>query len=96
MVKRTEYLEKLKKIKDMQIIKVITGVRRCGKSTLLSQFRNFLIESGVLKEQIISINFEDLKFEDLKDYKLLYQYINERLVPNKKNNLSENRFLIIF
>ena len=85
MVKRTEYLEKLKKIKDMQIIKVITGVRRCGKSTLLSQFRNFLIESGVLEEQIISINFEDLKFEDLKDYKLLYQYINERLVPNKKN-----------
>ena len=71
MVKRTEYLEKLKKIKDMQIIKVITGVRRCGKSTLLSQFRNFLIESGVLEEQIISINFEDLKFEDLKDY-----YIN--------------------
>ena len=85
MVKRTEYLEKLKKIKDMQIIKVITGVRRCGKSTLLSQFKNFLIESGVLEEQIISINFEDLKFEDLKDYKLLYQYINERLVPNKKN-----------
>ena len=85
MVKRTEYLEKLKKIKDMQIIKVITGVRRCGKSTLLSQFKNFLIESGILEEQIISINFEDLKFEDLKDYKLLYQYINERLVPNKKN-----------
>ena len=85
MVKRTEYLEKLKKIKDMQIIKVITGVRRCGKSTLLSQFRNFLIESGVLEEQIISINFEDLKFEDLKDYRLLYQYINKRLVPNKKN-----------
>ena len=85
MVKRTEYLEKLKKIKDMQIIKVITGVRRCGKSTLLSQFKTFLIESGILEEQIISINFEDLKFEDLKDYKLLYQYINERLVPNKKN-----------
>ena len=69
----------------MQMIKVITGVRRCGKSTLLSQFRNFLIESGVLEEQIIFINFEDLKFEDLKDYKLFYQYISERLVPNKKN-----------
>lgn len=85
MVKRTEYLEKLKKIKDMQIIKVITGVRRCGKSTLLSQFRTFLMESDVLEEQIISINFEDLKFEDLKNYKALYQYIEERLVPNKKN-----------
>lgn len=85
MVKRTEYLEKLKKIKDMQIIKVITGVRRCGKSTLLSQFRTFLMESEVLEEQIISINFEDLKFEDLKNYKALYQYIEERLVPNKKN-----------
>ena len=85
MVKRTEYLEKLKKIKDMQIIKVITGVRRCGKSTLLSQFRTFLMESDVLEEQIISINFEDLKFEDLKNYRALYQYIEDRLVPNKKN-----------
>ena len=85
MIKRTEYLEKLKKIRDMQIIKVITGVRRCGKSTLLSQFRNFLMESGTLKEQIIFINFEDLKFEHLKNYKVLYQYIEERLVPDKKN-----------
>ena len=85
MIKRTEYLEKLKKMRDMQIIKVITGVRRCGKSTLLSQFRDFLIESGILKEQIIFINFEDLKFEYLKDYNALYQYIEERLVPDKKN-----------
>ena len=85
MIKRTEYLEKLKKMRDMQIIKVITGVRRCGKSTLLSQFRDFLIESGILKEQIIFINFEDLKFADLKDYNALYQYIEERLVPDKKN-----------
>ena len=57
MIKRTEYLEKLKKVRDMQIIKVITGVRRCGKSTLLSQFRDFLIESDIMKEQIIFINF---------------------------------------
>ena len=85
MIKRTEYLEKLKKMRNMQIIKVITGVRRCGKSTLLSQFRDFLIESGILKEQIIFINFEDLKFEHLKDYNVLYQYIEERLVPDKKN-----------
>lgn len=85
MIKRTEYLEKLKKVRDMQIIKVITGVRRCGKSTLLSQFRDFLIESDIMKEQIIFINFEDLKFEHLKDYKALYQYIEERLVPDKKN-----------
>ena len=85
MIKRTEYLEKLKKVRDMQIIKVITGVRRCGKSTLLSQFRDFLIESDIMKEQIIFINFEDLKFEHLKDYNALYQYIEERLVPDKKN-----------
>ena len=85
MIKRTEYLEKLKKVRDMQIIKVITGVRRCGKSTLLSQFRDFLIESDIMKEQIIFINFEDLKFEHLKDYNALQQYIEERLVPDKKN-----------
>lgn len=86
MVNRKEYLEKLKKLKDKQIIKVVTGVRRCGKSTLLKQFKDYLMnECSVTQEQIIFINFEDLAYEHLLDYKALYQYITERLCENKKN-----------
>lgn len=86
MVNRKEYLEKLKKLKDKQMIKVVTGVRRCGKSTLLKQFKDYLMnECSVTQEQIIFINFEDLAYEHLLDYKALYQYITERLCENKKN-----------
>lgn len=83
MVKRHQYLEKLKKLKDMQIIKVVTGFRRCGKSTLLLQFQEYLKECGVDDSQIISINFEKLEFEHLLNYKELYSYIIERLNPEK-------------
>lgn len=85
MIERKEYLNKIKKWKDDSIIKVITGIRRCGKSTLLLQFQNYLLENAVDKEQIITINFEDLQYEELLDYKVLYKYINERLLSNKMN-----------
>lgn len=85
MIERKEYLNKLKKWKDDSIIKVITGIRRCGKSTLLLQFQNHLLENAVEKEQIITINFEDLQYEELLDYKVLYKYINDRLQSNKMN-----------
>lgn len=83
MVKRYQYLEKLKKLKDMQIIKVVTGFRRCGKSTLMLQFQEYLKECSVDDSQIISINFEKLEFEHLLNYKELYSYITERLHPEK-------------
>lgn len=83
MVERKEYLEKLKLWREEKIIKVVTGIRRCGKSTLLEQYRNYLLETGVDSEQIIAVNFEDLAFENLLDYKSLYQYISERVVPDK-------------
>lgn len=83
MVKRHQYLEKLKKLKDMQIIKVVTGFRRCGKSTLLLQFSEYLKECGVDDSQIISINFEKLEYEHLLDYKALYSYITGRLCTDK-------------
>ena len=83
MVERTQYLEKLKKLKDKQIIKVVTGVRRCGKSTLLAQFREYLKSCGVTSEQIISINFEDIYYGDLLDYKILYEYVSNKLVEGK-------------
>lgn len=85
MVKRKQYLDKLKKMKDKQIIKVVTGVRRCGKSTLLMQYRDYLKENGVEETQIISINFEDIAFEELLDYKVLHQYVTKRLQADKMN-----------
>ena len=81
---REEYLNKLKVLKDKHIIKIVTGIRRCGKSTLLLQFQNWLIEQGVDSSQIIFINFEDLEYEDLNDYRSLHQYIKEKIKKNTK------------
>lgn len=83
MVERTEYLEKLKLWKNENIIKVVTGIRRCGKSTLLKQYKNYLTETGIPETQIIFINFEELEYDDLLNYKSLYQYIISKLVLNK-------------
>ncbi|MCI7443026.1 MAG: ATP-binding protein, partial [Clostridium sp.] len=85
MIERKEYLNTLIDFKDKHIIKVLTGIRRCGKSTLFILFQNYLLNNGVNKEQIISINFEDIDYEELLDYKALYKYIKERLTPNKMN-----------
>ena len=83
MVQRKEYLDQLISWKDEQVIKVVTGIRRCGKSTLLMQFQQWLKENGVTQEQIVSVNFEELEYEELLDYKKLYQYLKERLVSGK-------------
>lgn len=83
MVERKEYLEKLKMWRNEKIIKVVTGIRRCGKSTLLEQYRNYLAKTGVPSERIISVNFEDLSYENLLDYKKLYEYLSERIVSDK-------------
>lgn len=83
---RKEYLEQLSLWQDKQVIKVITGVRRAGKSTLLNQFQRQLVASGVSEEQILSVNFEDLAFEYLTaDYRTLYKYIIDNLRPDRKN-----------
>ena len=83
LINRKEYLDFLIKLKDKNIIKVVTGIRRCGKSTLFELYKNYLHETGVRDEQIISLNFEnpsDMKFSDWKE---LYNYINDR-VDSKK------------
>ncbi len=83
MVKRKEYLEKLLSWKDEKVIKVITGLRRCGKSTLLLKYQDYLKELGINNEQIIAINFEELEYENLLDYKKLYDYIKNKLCDGK-------------
>ena len=85
MVQRREYIDQLIQWKDEKVIKVITGLRRCGKSTLLQMYRDHLEASGILPQQIVFINFEDMEYESLLDYKKLYQYICDRLIPDKMN-----------
>ena len=81
MVIRKAYLEQLKSWKDEMVVKVV--IRRCGKSTLLMQYQDYLRENGVAENQIISINFEELEYEHLLDYRALYGYIKERLCADK-------------
>lgn len=78
MIERTEYLEELKRWKDKDLIKVITGIRRCGKSTLFQLFIDYLKSIGISDEQIISINLEDADY-NFEDYKQLYDYIKEKI-----------------
>ena len=83
-IKRTYYLEKIESVIGKQVIKVLLGMRRVGKSTLLLQVQDLLIEQGVSKEQIISINFEWLQFEPIKDYLKLNEFIRGKMVNDKK------------
>ena len=80
LIQREQYLAFLRRHKDQDVIKVVSGVRRCGKSTLFELFKQELLASGVKANQIISINFEDLEFEPLQEYHALHEYIVERLI----------------
>lgn len=85
MIERKEYLDFLKKLKDKQIIKVITGIRRCGKSTLLEMYKEYLKINDVKNNQIISINFEDPKEMIYEDWRDLYNSIESKLLNDKMN-----------
>lgn len=82
MKNRDLYLNQLIKFRDKPLIKVITGIRRCGKSTLLSLFHNHLVEHGVSEDHIIRMNFESFEFDDITSYKELHAYIDGKLVNN--------------
>lgn len=85
MIERDRYLKKLKGFKDKQLIKVITGIRRCGKSTLLDMFRTYLMHNGVHPDRITSINFEDMENAHLCEPKTLHAFIVKRLHPGLMN-----------
>ena len=76
---RSEYLERLRNLRHKKLIKIITGIRRCGKSTVLEMFRDELLSEGVKKERIIFINFEDFEYRALRNSDSLYSFIKERL-----------------
>lgn len=84
-IQRPEYLDKLIAFREKQLIKVVTGIRRCGKSTLLGLYQEYLMEQGIAEEQIISINLEDFDFYELRKPERLHAYVKERLIPEKMN-----------
>lgn len=83
MIERTEYLEELKRWKDKDLIKVVTGIRRCGKSTLFELFIDYLRKTNIEDEQIIKINLEDADY-DFSGYKELYTYVNNKIDSKKQ------------
>ena len=85
MLIRTQYLNKLIEGKDLNLIKVITGVRRCGKSTLLLQYKDYLISQNISEDNIIYMNFESAKWYDIKNYQDLYNYVKSKI--NNKNKI---------
>lgn len=85
MIPRDDYLNLLIEFKDKELIKVVTGIRRCGKSTLYELYREYLKSTGIAEEQMLAVNLEDPEFNEIKDHKDLYGYVNERLLPDKKN-----------
>ena len=95
MIDRPNYINELIKFKDKDLIKIITGIRRCGKSTLMNLFKKYLLHNGIDNSQIISINLEDLKYHFIQNYIDLYNYINDNLLEDKKNYIFIDEIQII-
>lgn len=86
MKKRNNYLNQLKSYRDKPFIKIITGLRRCGKSTLLSLFEENLKENQVHPDRIIRMNFESMSFDEVQDYRDLYKYVKATIIDNNSKN----------
>ncbi len=85
MIERPDYLEELICFKEKDLIKIVTGIRRCGESTLFDLYIEYLLSNGVDKAQIIRMNLEEYEFNDINDYHDLYNYVDSRLVSDKMN-----------
>lgn len=85
MISRNEYVENMLRFRDKQLIKVVTGIRRCGKSTLFELYQELLLQSGVDAAQIIAYNLEAGEYADVEDNKDLYRLVADRLLPDRMN-----------
>lgn len=85
MIERSEYMSILKRWRDKRVIKIVTGIRRCGKSSLLRMFQEHLIQSGVSDSQVQAINFEDIDNEPFLDYHTLYSHVKSHLQEGQMN-----------
>ena len=85
MIDRPNYLNDLISFKEKDLIKIVTGIRRCGKSTLFDLYIEYLISTGINKNQIIRMNLEEYEFNNIISYDDLYNYVNSKLVDDKMN-----------
>lgn len=95
LINRPEYLNQLIQNKDVNLIKIVTGIRRCGKSSLLDLFHKYLSDSGVADENIIHMNLESLKYRDLSDYLSFYDHVSERIPEKGKTYLIFDELQVI-
>ena len=84
MIQRQQYLDTLINFRDKQLIKIVTGIRRCGKSTLLALFQEYLCADGVSEKQIVAINLEEGEYAEIETHKQLYDFVNARILPGKQ------------
>lgn len=84
LINRPEYLKQLIENKDVDLVKIITGIRRCGKSSVLDLYHEYLISTGVAEEQIIHMNLESLRYRNLQDYLAFYDYVSARILSGRK------------
>ena len=89
IIERKEYLNKLITWKDKQLIKIVTGVRRCGKSVLLKMYQDYLKNNGVKESQIVTINFEDLDYEELTNFVQFEANQKKMLINLEDKKISE-------
>lgn len=87
LINRPEYLNQLIENKDVDLVKIITGIRRCGKSSLLDLFHQYLLKAGVPEENIIHMNLESLRYRNLTDYVAFYDYVSKRIPKTGKTYL---------
>ena len=87
LINRPQYLDQLIQNKDVDLVKIVTGIRRCGKSSLLDLFHGYLTEQGIPDSNIIHMNMESLRYRDLTDHLSFYDYISERIAGNGKTYL---------
>lgn len=85
MIERSNYLEDLISFKDKNLIKVITGIRRCGKSTMFELYQEYLTQNGVSSDQIIVVNLEEGDYRHIRTSEKLYEYVSQKLVKDKIN-----------
>ena len=87
LIDRPQYLNQLIQNKDVDLVKIVTGIRRCGKSSLLDLFHQYLLEQGVPDSHIIHMNLESLRYRDLTNYLSFYDYVSEQIAENGKTYL---------
>ena len=95
LVNRPEYLNQLVQNKDVDLIKIITGIRRCGKSSLLDLFHQYLLKNGVSEDHIVHMNLESLRYRDLTDYLSFYDYVSEKIQGSGKTYLIFDELQVI-